>query len=179
MHGLVSLLDKGATRKVEALWQKLEQDHGLTGIQVTPIPHFSWQIAAYYDWEQAQALLDELAQDISPFSVRTAGLGLFSGKTPVLYLALIKDRILLEIQALLWQTFVETSRGASPNYHADAWMPHITLAQGDLTPNNVGKVMEAIAFEPFIWTLEISTLALVRQNEGEQARLEYQVNLSP
>lgn len=177
MHSLISLLDKKSSCKIEALWQSLEQDHKLTAIQMTPIPHFSWQIAAHYDWERAQLFLDELARDISPFSVRTAGLGLFSGDKPVLYLALIKDRILLEIQALLWQSFAEVARGASPNYHADAWMPHITLAQGDLTPANVGEVVKTLAFEPFIWDVEINTLGLLRQNDGEQARLEYSVHL--
>ena len=177
MHGVVSLLDTASEQKVKALWQDLELNYGLKGAQITPIPHFSWQIAEDYDWEEARALLDELAADILPFTIRSSGLGLFTGEQPVLYLPLVKERMLLEVHALFWQSFEGIAKAPSFHYHPDAWMPHITLAHGDLGKDVMGNLMEAMAFLPLNWEVTIDTLALLYQNKGEQARLEYQVNL--
>jgi len=66
MHGLVSLLNAEYSAKVEVLWQELEDDCGLTGIHVTPLAHYSWQIAEDYDWAKLEPLLAKLAAVIKP-----------------------------------------------------------------------------------------------------------------
>jgi hypothetical protein len=48
MHGLVSLLDSNHFGMVEEFWLRLEKECGLSGVKVTPYPHFSWQIAQDY-----------------------------------------------------------------------------------------------------------------------------------
>ena len=50
MHGLVSLLPEPFYAQVESIWRELERDFGLTGIRVTPFPHFSWEGVEDYDW---------------------------------------------------------------------------------------------------------------------------------
>ena len=49
MHGIVSLLPQPYYSEVEKLWDRLENNFGLSGIRVTPFPHFSWQIGENYD----------------------------------------------------------------------------------------------------------------------------------
>ena len=42
--GLVYFLDKSHYALVKEIWQELESDCGLKGINITPLPHFSWEI---------------------------------------------------------------------------------------------------------------------------------------
>lgn len=176
MHAVCSLLDAISTNKVEVLWNELEMHFGLKGIRTTPIPHFSWQIASHYHWEKAHALLDELAKDILPFTVRVVGLGIFTGTKPVLYLPLVKDRLLLEIHELLWQTFDGLGTKVSAHYHPDTWMPHITLAHGDVTRDNITEVIKTFAFQTFDWECRIDNLALIQQFTGDVGKLIYRTN---
>ncbi len=178
MHAVSSLLDAASSRKVEMLWKELEVRFGLKGIRVTPIPHFSWQIASHYDWVKAQLLLDELAKDILPFTIKVAGLGLFTGTHPVLYLPLVKDRLVLEIHELLWQTFDGLGQEVSTHYHPDAWLPHITLAHSDITNENISEVTEMLAFRVFNWECSIDNLALIKQSANEVGELLYRTNFS-
>ena len=60
MHGLVSLLDSTHYTLVEEIWQELEIECGLKGIYITPMPHFSWQIAEDYDWDALEIALQEI-----------------------------------------------------------------------------------------------------------------------
>jgi 2'-5' RNA ligase len=173
MHAVSSLLDAASTNKVGAMWNELDTQFGLKGIRVTPLAHFSWQIASHYDWEKARARLDELAKDILPFTVKVAGLGVFTGEQPVLYLPLSKDRLLLEIHELLWQTFDGLSQGVSPHYHPDRWMPHVTLAHSDVTNKNISEVIKTLAFQTFDWDCQIDNLALIKQFTGEVGELVY------
>jgi 2'-5' RNA ligase len=179
MHAVSSLLDATSNRKLEALWNELEMRFGLKGIRITPIPHFSWQIASHYDWEKSQLLLDELAKDILPFTLRVAGLGIFTGNNPVLYLPLVKDRLVLEIHELLWQTFDGLNQEVSTHYHPDAWIPHITLAHSDVTSEKIAEVIKALAFQVFDWECQIDNLALIKQSAGEVGELAYRTPLCP
>ncbi len=51
MNAVITLLDEVHNRRVEALWTDLREGFGLRGIEVTPYPHFSVQIARGYDLE--------------------------------------------------------------------------------------------------------------------------------
>jgi hypothetical protein len=61
MHGIVTLLDEINTINVQSLWQKLETECGLSGIKVTPIPHFSWQVAEDYELQSLEPFLRKIA----------------------------------------------------------------------------------------------------------------------
>jgi 2'-5' RNA ligase len=176
MNAISSLLDTTSTHKVEALWNELDVQFELKGSRIIPISHFCWQMASHYDLEKAQALLDDLAKDILPFTVRAAGLGIFTGTHPVLYLPLAKDRLLLEIHELLWQTFDGLGQELSPCYHPDVWMPHITLTHSDITSEKMGEVIKTLAFQVFDWECQIDNLALIQQSGGEVGKLVYRAN---
>ncbi len=48
MHDLVTLLPEPYPTKANALWEGLENESGLSGVRITPYPHFSWNIAEVY-----------------------------------------------------------------------------------------------------------------------------------
>lgn len=175
MHGLVSLLPEHHYKRVEGIWQDLEDDFGLAGIRVTPYPHFSWQIAETYDVEALARIAQTIAAESRPFLVRTSGLGLFSGPRPVIYIPVVKTAELLAFHAQVWERCQSAAQGLSPFYSPDQWMPHISLAYTDVTESNIGPVLRWLAFVPFQWEFTVDNLAFIEEPAGEVGRLAFQV----
>jgi len=166
MNGIASILDAPAAGRVEEIWRELEVRCGLTGVKITPFPHFSWQVAEEYDIPALESALQEVVRTARPFPVRTTGLGLFTGDKPILHVPLVKDRELLEFHALLWEATRACAIGAQPYYVPEAWMPHITLAYGDVTSANLDCAMQFLAFQSFDWEIRVDNLIFIAQSEG-------------
>ena len=103
MHGVVSLLDQDHYKKVETLWAELACTFGLRKTLAVPYPHFSYQVAGDYDLSRLEPILADLAQQQSPFLVKTTGLGVFSGPRPVLYIPVVRSLELSQIHQRVWQ----------------------------------------------------------------------------
>jgi hypothetical protein len=134
MYAIVSLLDEHHYNRIENLWHDLEVECGLSGVTLTPLPHFSWHIANEYDYRRLEASLQELAANTQPFSVRTTGLGLFTGASPVLFIPIVKD---------------STLAVGSYNHHQDFFGRALDITLPDGSPAHTGCVafgLERIAF---------------------------------
>ncbi len=175
MHGLVSLLPEPFYQRVEGIWQSLESEVGLSGIRVTPYPHFSWQIAEDYDLERLKPILGQIASRTKPFAVHTTGIGLFTGPKPVIYISLVKTLELMRFHSLVWESVLETSAGASPHYRPGGWMPHISVAYGDVTPENIGEVMKKLAFQTFVWEMQVDNFAFIYEPQGAIGQLRFKI----
>ncbi len=163
MRAIVSLLEVSADTRIQAIWRDLEKDCQLKGIRITPIPHFSWQIAEDYDLPALKKVLRQIAAATRPFMVRTAGLGIFTRPEPVLYIALTKDQTMLDLHALIWNETQEIVRRVGTYYAPEYWMPHITIGYSDVNPQNIGCALNKLAFQPLEWEIKINNLALVSQ----------------
>jgi 2'-5' RNA ligase len=139
MAGIVSLLDDASEQSVRALWAELDRRYDLrVAAQRVPYPHFSYHVAEDYELARLSAVLAEVAARTQPFSVTLTGLGAFEAPVPVLYLAVERTPALLALHRDLWQTLqaanvADISRGISPLYAPESWVPHVTLAMLDLT----------------------------------------------
>lgn len=173
MNGIVSLLDPPAYAQVESIWQVLETECGLSGIKMTPLPHFSWQIAEDYDLEPIRKILEQFAQQTRPFPALASGLGIFTGSAPVLYIPVVKDDLLLRFHARLWEEIRANVAGSSSYYSPQAWMPHITLAYGDVDSRKLICAVETLALKTINLQLRVDNLALVYQVEDREGWLKY------
>ena len=178
MHGLVSLLDVDHYKIVEDIWNKLETNFGLTGIKVTPFPHFSWQVAEDYEWDLIAEKMKGISQNIKPFIVQTAGLGIFSGDSPIIFIAVLKDLNLMKHHANIFNIIEPVAKGSVPYYHPDAWIPHISLAYSDITKKNIGNVMKFLSFRTFHWEIEIDNIALIYEPTGSIGQLKHKFKFS-
>lgn len=111
MHGVVSLLDSTYYRVVEDLWAELERAFAVDGVYVTPYPHFSYQVAPQYDIEGLEAILRHFAFNSAAFQVRTTGLGIFTGVSPVLYISVVRSPELTRFHKRLWQKISQVGSG--------------------------------------------------------------------
>lgn len=173
MHGIVSLLDPAYYSMVETIWHELENDCGLKGIKITPLPHFSWQIAESYHLEQIKNILSTLAASTQAFTVHSTGVGLFTGAVPVIYIPLVKDMHLMALHKLIWERVQSVAQGLSPYYEPGAWIPHITLANRDVNQGSLNCAMDKLAFRSFDWEIRIDHLALVNQTDELEGWLQY------
>jgi 2'-5' RNA ligase len=171
MHAIVSLLDDLHYNLVQDLWRELEVDCGLTGVSLTPLPHLSWHIASEYNSEQLLDILQKLAAQTRPFTVNTEGIGLFTGESPVIFIPVVKEPGLAMFHRLVWESIQPVARDASSHYSPDAWVPHITLAHGDVDSPKLVCAMKKLAFRRFNWKIQIDHLALVYQLSGQVGEL--------
>jgi len=168
MNGIVSLLPQPQYGMVEALWAEIDRACGSRGVYVTPYPHFSYQIAPQYALDRLDEALRSFAVSHAPFRVRTAGLGIFTGARPVLYVPLVRDAALSAFQRALWDATAPHGENVSPLYAPERWLPHITLGLGDLTPGRLAALMPALAGRETSWEFSVDHIALVHDGTGRQ-----------
>jgi 2'-5' RNA ligase len=171
MHAAVSLLDDPYYSLVVDLWRELELDCGLQGVNLTPLPHISWHIAAEYDFARLGLILQRLADQTRPFTVHTSGLGLFTGESPVIFIPVVKDSGLARFHQEVWESVQPVAVDGSSHYAPGVWVPHITLAHGDVDSPKLGCAIQKLAFRRFNWEIQIDHLALVYQLSGQVGEL--------
>ena len=161
MHGIVSLLDDAHYERVEQLWTDLAIRFGLRGIYGTPYPHFSYQVVADYDLVGLEPVLQAVAGATAVFTIHTSGVGIFNGDNPVLCMPVVRTAALSELHERLWTAVAPHSTGVQEYYSPTHWMPHITLAQHDLTPDNLAPVVAWLNQQNLYWQVTINNLSLI------------------
>jgi len=161
INGVASLLDDEHMAKLTQCWQLLEARCGMKGKNTHLPPHFTWQMVERYDLAQFEPLIRALAWSMQPFTVRASGLGIFSGRSPILYIPIIKDVHLIHLHEQIWRYSQCCAVHPSPYYNPVNWVPHITLFSDKDAPDNFCCALELLAYEPFEWELPIDNLALL------------------
>ena len=171
MITIASLLDKKANSATEEYWAMLEAKCQLTEINSVPFPHFSWFTASGIAHPALPELFEDVAKDLYVFTIQTTGLGVFTGKSPVIYLPLIKTRQLIEFHEIIWKRLSEFVQDLNYHYSPDSWVPHITLAYGDVSVPRLACAVQNLANIDLSTTIEISNIALLTRIE-EEAKVE-------
>lgn len=161
--GVVSLLDDAYNGRIEIIWQKLEDRFGAEAIQRTPYPHFSYHVADNYDMTPVADALNEVIDEMHPFTVRTAGLGVFTGDEPVLYIAMVRDPQLSTLQQRIYKIANPHADNTFAYYHPQKWVPHITLLRGGLNPSSLSQVIEMLQGHNFHGEIQVDELALLEE----------------
>lgn len=169
MHGVVSLLDDEHYTQLEGIWRELADEFGVRGIYVTPYPHFTYQVAEAYDVKAVEAVLHRRAQRMRPFKIRTAGLGIFTLSQPVLYIPVVRGPELSALHQEIWREIAQTpSCEVADYYRPENWVPHITLAHGDVDHNQLARIVRVLAARNFHWELTVNNLSLIYDTGTEQ-----------
>jgi 2'-5' RNA ligase len=169
MLGVVTLLDDRHYARVEAIWEELGQKFDVRGLYVTAFPHFSYQVAEAYDEGTCDSLLRSLAERTRPFRVRTAGLGIFTVASPILYIPLVRSAQLSQLHREIWDGVRQTTPGSVAHYyHPEEWAPHITLAQGDIDQDSLAEIVRLLSGRNFHWEITVNNLAVIYDTGREQ-----------
>ena len=176
IEAVVSLLDLKHDEKVRAVWAALEREFGLRSIYSAPFPHFSYHGANDFDDEGVRSLLDRVAGESHPFHIRTAGLGIFPGPKPIIYIPVVRSPKLVHYHCTLYSDLCDLATKPNPLYHPERWLPHITLAHGDLTFEMLPEVVGFLNEETFNWTVTVDNFSLV-YTEGVDQGLSFRIEL--
>ena len=159
MEAILSLLPNPFYDKVKEIWTLLENNHGIHGVNIAPFPHFSWQGAMEYEQKGLELTLKTIANLSKPFRIQTSGVGLFTGQYPVIFIQVIKSPQLMRIHQQIWSAIRPLGKDFNPHYEPDVWQPHITLAMGDVTNEQIGLLMNEISGLDFNWEFLIDHIA--------------------
>ncbi|MCP4763887.1 MAG: hypothetical protein GY870_19100 [archaeon] len=172
----MSLLDQKYTQRIKKIGKILKNEAGLSGI--TQFPHFTWHARKDYEYNKIEDIIKELCEIIPPFNINTAGLGIFAGSRPVLYVKIVTTNELLNIHSKIFQKAQTISNDSIISYdEPENWVPHITLALGDITKDNIGKAIKLVAFRRFHWKIRIDNLSFYNGPKGEIGTIKYQFPL--
>ena len=177
MNGIVSLLDDKHYELVENLWAELERKFGLKGVYITPFPHFSYQVAEHYEVELLESVLQRFALKSAKFKVKTTGLGIFTGVQPVLFIPVVRGPEITRFHRTLWLEISAIGSGIVAYYSAENWLPHITLAHGDIHPDNLPEIVRFLSKREFNWEITVNNLSFIHDT-GLQQELRFRFNFS-
>lgn len=176
MYGIVSLLDSEHDTMIESIWKEFKARFGVHGVHRTPVAHFSYHVAQRYDESKLDALLRPIVREVEPFTVRTNGLGIFTGENPVLYVTIGCSEALCKLHRRLWEPMSSAAFEPHPLYHPARWVPHITLAEGDIDHTMLPDVIRLLSRRNFYWEIKVDNVVLLGSEDGVhqvQARMEF------
>ena len=168
MEGIVSLLPEHYYQQVEHLWSELEQAFAVRGVYDTPYPHFSYHVAQLYDVEKVAPILERITANITRFQVRTSGIGIFTGVSPVIYFPVARSLELSQLHEELWNELSSVSSGIQDYYSPAQWMPHITVGFRDITRENLSAIVQWLNERDFIWEFTVDNLAIIHDTGSKQ-----------
>ena len=165
--GVVALLDERHNQLVAEIWDRLRHEAGIP-LPQPALPHFSYHVAERYKAPALETALRGLAANSKPFRAWTSGLGVFTQPVPVLYVAVVRSPELSRYQRWAWWEVHPTANGSLDYYLPERWVPHITLAQQGLTPENLAEAIRLLAGRDFHWPLDIDNISYVDGSQPEQ-----------
>lgn len=163
MIAIASLLDQTATERVSDLTDKLETKFGLSGVKITPYPHLTLLTAEMPDMEEFKEYLERTCLETRKITVRTTGLGIFPGQNPVVFIPVLRTFPLNDLHARLHRDVAEMSTEMGVYYNPNLWLPHISLALGDTTPEILGPVLAYLCDFNFNWEITLDNLTIMQK----------------
>jgi 2'-5' RNA ligase len=161
MQAIVSALDDLARERVEEIWGELKAVFGLKSVIGSTDPHFTYQVAERYDADAVDRALSSVAELEPPFDAETRGLGVFRGDETVLYLAVVRDTSLERIHERVWAETSDGATGLRAYYAAETWVPHITLAIGDVEEQELPEIIRFLGRREYRWRVPVTNLCFI------------------
>lgn len=166
MLAITSLLSPKYAAHINKIIKSLEAEFGLDDVQATPDPHITYQLAGVRQLSALKAVLHDVARTTPPFPAFTTGLGVFPGPNPVIYIPVLRSNELNALHQRILQATAPLCLRTDKFSSAECWLPHISLALHDTTPELLGPVLQYLNEQTFNLKISINNLAILRQ-EGE------------
>ena len=160
MSILALQLHEPAAGRVRQWWDVLEKEVGISGVRRVPFPHVTLFGFEGLGYPEIQAALEDCSDRTAPLSLQSLGLGMFLSPLPVIYSPVIRSTELTDLHRILWETIGRLGGRMFGLYAPDRWIPHVTLAQFDLTRGNYVRAMQVLAELDLHLPFEVRNLTL-------------------
>jgi 2'-5' RNA ligase len=161
MQGIVTALDEPWRERVEEIWGELRAVFGLPSVGLARDPHVTYHVAEAYDRSAVESAIAAIATSHAAFGLETHGLGVFRGESTVLYLHVTPSPALRAIHATILRAVDGVAREPRPFYAPEAWVPHITLAAGGLSEEQLPEVMALLDRRDWRWQMQATNICYV------------------
>jgi 2'-5' RNA ligase len=169
--GVVSILEKDAYKETKRMWRFFDREYDSKAVQNFPHPHLSFQGGICEDIKMVDANLKKLSVQIRPFLIKIEGINTFKNPDRVIFWEVVQTKTLSgihkKIDALLRKYCSQTFELYSPQN----WHPHVTLAHGDLTPNNFQKAKKDLENYHPRYKLKVHNICLAKWYGKDKIRI--------
>jgi len=160
MSTLALILHEPAARKVRGWWDLLEAELGIRGVRKVPFPHVTLFGCEGIAHPLIQEVLDDFCFHTAPLELRSIGVGVFTRPMPVIYTPVIRCQLLSELHEALWKRIGGLGGNLFRLYSPEQWIPHLTLAQFDLTRENQMKALNLLLEQDLELVFEVRNLTI-------------------
>ncbi len=157
MYSIASLFETD----VNGPWQQLAGICNASGFSSEAVPHFSWQTAENYRLPEVREKLTQLALEFTPFQITTSGLGVFANDHRILFIIIVKTRLLLEMHERLWRELTPYAEGCKQHYSPQNWIPHISLNLEKLSDDQFNCSFTELSQHPLQFDITVKRLGLL------------------
>lgn len=179
MQAILSLVDPASADRVKGILAELNNHLGLQGVNAFPYPHISVCFMSGYSQARVEERLHDAVTRFKPFKVKTAGIGIFLKPNPVLFVSVVRGSALERLHRLITKAFSPMG-GDTGFYTADRWVPHITLAVGDLTTELLPDAVRLVSQRDFHWEITLDNLTFAEETQaGLVIQSIYRFNAKP
>ena len=163
MLAITTLLSPLHATRINRIIKRLEKKFGIDDVQATPDPHLTYQLAGVHKLSALKEVLANVAATTEPFPAFTTGLGVFPGERPVIYIPVLRSDALNALHQRIIEATAPLCLRTDKFSGPDCWLPHISLALHDTTPDLLGPVLNFLNEETYNLKIEINNLAILRQ----------------
>jgi 2'-5' RNA ligase len=165
MQGILSLVDPASAERVKTICAELSERFGLHGVEAFPYPHISFCFLDGYSQGKVEERLRDTVSRFKPFKAKTAGIGIFLKPNPVVFISVVRGTAMERLHRLINKAFPPLD-GDAGFYTSDHWVPHITLAVGDLTTEMLPDIIRLLSTRDFHWEITMDNLTFASETEN-------------
>lgn len=165
MDTIASMIGGDHALYFNRLWAEVFENTGLRSRFVDPVPHISYVTGEFDDPDGLEAGLRQVADGLQSFVIRTAGLGLFTGVQPVLYVAVVRNPTLSCVQEIIVDAVEPVASEIKPVYDTTNWTPHMTIGH-DSNGDALDKAVALLSSREFNLDLLIDNLTVLYEDRA-------------
>jgi len=176
-YGIAALLDSEHDKFIKSIWHEMEAEFDITVPFKNPIPHVTHIQAGKIRTPAIQEALQNFANNHDPYTIRTAGIGIFTGQRNAVYVPVIRNPNLTAVQTNLIATLAGAVEDIAETHLINNWMPHITLVMGLTDNDKLAAIIKRLAQRNFAWEFKVTKLVLL-DGSTDSETTPFTVNLS-
>jgi 2'-5' RNA ligase len=170
MHSILSLLDDKNIGEIQEILTAIRPAFPAKTPIIWKYPHFTWHSAEEYNPALLVSTLKAIANNYTSFHIRVTGMGLFTGKTRVLFLPILKTCDLVNMQMEISSQLNSLSKKPSEFYDPKRWIPHITLISSQEDQDSIGPAIQILGNLTVDFELAINNISS-GEYTGEAAKI--------
>jgi 2'-5' RNA ligase len=150
------------------MWDLFEQQYGWKAVQAFPHPNLGFQGGTCENIEPLRRELSRWVSRREAFEIAVDGAGYFEAPSRVIFLRVILTPELEQFHRELHEVLGRHCTDLSALYEPGQWVPHVTLAMGDVDLGALTRVREDLRdYHPrFLQAIRELSLAARRPERG-------------